>query len=34
MMVVEEELDEDFLVDPVYDADDRNWVRYLSLIHI
>ena len=28
MMVVEEELDEDFLVDPVYDADDRNWVRY------
>ncbi|MDE0162276.1 MAG: endolytic transglycosylase MltG [Acidimicrobiaceae bacterium] len=28
MMVVEEELDDDFIVDPVYDADDRNWVRY------
>ena len=28
MVVVEEELGEDPLVDPVYDADDRNWVRY------
>ena len=28
MVVVEEELDDDFVVDPVYDADDRNWVRY------
>ena len=29
MVVVEEELDnDDFIVDPVYDADDRNWVRY------
>ena len=28
MAVVEEELDDDFIVDPVYDADDRNWVRY------
>ncbi len=26
--VVEEELGDDPLVDPVYDADDRNWVRY------
>ena len=28
MVVVEEELGDDPLVDPVYDADDRNWVRY------
>ena len=27
-MVVEEELGDDPLVDPVYEADDRNWVRY------
>ncbi len=27
-VVVEEELGDDPLVDPVYDADDRNWVRY------
>ncbi len=28
MVVVEEELGDDPLVDPVYDANDRNWVRY------
>lgn len=28
MMVVTEELGDDLMVDPVYDADDRNWVRY------
>ncbi len=28
MQVVEEELGDGPLVDPVYDADDRNWVRY------
>ena len=28
MIVVEEELGDHPLVDPVYDADDRNWVRY------
>ena len=28
MIVVEEELGDDPLVDPVYDAHDRNWVRY------
>ncbi len=28
MVVVEEELGDDPLVDPVYDAADRNWVRY------
>lgn len=28
MVVMEEELGDDPLVDPVYDADDRNWVRY------
>ncbi len=28
MVVVEEELGDDPLVDPVYDAYDRNWVRY------
>ena len=28
MVVVEEELGDDPLVDPVYDAEDRNWVRY------
>ncbi len=28
MTVVEEEVADDFIVDPVYDADDRNWVRY------
>ena len=28
MVVMEEDLDDDFIIDPVYDADDRNWVRY------
>ena len=28
MVVVTEDLGDDPLVDPVYDADDRNWVRY------